>query len=400
MIEKRWWEERIRECKEACETGKIGQMYKLLKQVGTKGMKAPNSCTIEVKEFKEHFERVSREMYEEAPSVLEGVIERVKDPRGTAKAFEANEILNRAPEREEIEEAMKEMTDSAPGEDGVRLRYILDACEEVQERVIEIVRFMFEKRANEWEASVKSGIMVPLFKKGDRKDVNNYRGVCLLSMCSRVLARVIAKRLSRWAEWLGLLDDNQAGFRKGRSTADVVQMMVRMQEDVADCKRRVNGEEEVDEIELPVARLLDLRKAYPRVNKPALWALLERYGMSDKCLESVIDLHEFTEYKAVMRQGEEERRKRGGEVGVPWRWVPGGSFAGNRVWEKGGTEVKSVKVSSALFADDTSILGMSDEIDAGVTTVKEVMTKWEERNNDDKEEVLEFGTEEGGGSEC
>ncbi|KAI8486755.1 hypothetical protein Bbelb_355030 [Branchiostoma belcheri] len=430
MIEKLWWEERIRECKEACETGKIGQMYKLLKQVGTKGRKAPNSWTIEVKDFKEHFERVSRERYEEAPSVLEGVIERVNDLRGTAKAYEANEMLNRVPEREEIEEAMKEMTDSAPGEDGVRLRYILDACEEVQERVIETVRFMFEKRANEWEASVKSGIMVPLFKKGDRKDVNNYRGVCLLSMCSRVLARVIAKRLSWWAEWLGLLDDNQAGFRKGRSTADVVQMMVRMQEDVADCKRRVNGEEEVDEIEWPVARLLDLRKAYPRVNKPALWALLERYGMSGKCLESVIDLHESTEYKvrgkegmsepwvparglregcstspilfniyhqAVMRQGEEERRKRGGEVGVPWRWVPGGSFAGNRVWEKGGTEVKSVKVPSALFADDTSILGMSDEIEAGVTTVKEVMTKWEERNNDDKEEILEFGTEEGGG---
>ena len=27
--------------------------------------------------------------------------------------------------------------------------------------------------------------------------------------------------------------------------------------------------------------------------------------------------------------------------------------------------------------------------------VKEVMGRWEERNNEDKEEVLEFGTEEG-----
>ena len=139
------------------------------------------------------------------------------------------------PEREEIERAMKEMKDSSPGEDGVRLRYIVEACEEVRMRVIAIVRMMFEKRANEWDESAKSGIIVPLFKKGDRKDTNNYRGVCLLSMCSRVLARVIAKRLSEWAEGLGLLDDNQAGFRSGRSTADVVQMMVRMQEDVEDC---------------------------------------------------------------------------------------------------------------------------------------------------------------------
>ena len=59
-------------------------------------------------------------------------------------------------------------------------------------------------------------------------------------MCSRVLRRVIAKRVGRWAEHLKLLDENQAGFRKGRSTADVVQVMQRIQEDVVDCKRRVN----------------------------------------------------------------------------------------------------------------------------------------------------------------
>lgn len=122
-------------------------------------------------------------------------------------------------------------------------------------------------------------------------------------MCSRVLARVIAKRLSGWAESLGLLDDNQAGFRSGRSRADVVEIMVRMQEDVEDCMRRVN---DVSEYEWPVARLLDLRKAYPRVNKPALWSLLERYGMNGKCLDSLIDLHECTVYKVRGKEGMSE----------------------------------------------------------------------------------------------
>ena len=227
---------------------------------------------------------------------------------------------------------------------------------------------------------------------------------------------------------MGLLDENQAGFRKGRSTADAVQVMGRMQEDVVDFKRRMEGRERAQEYECPVARLLDLRKAYPRVNKPALWGLLERYGMKGRCLESLYDLHECTEYKvrgkegvsdtwmparglregcstspilfnvyhqAVMRQAE-ERRRREGDIGVAWRWVPGGSFAGTGVWEKGGAEVKSVRVSSVLFADDTTIVGMGNEIDEGVNAVKEVMGKWEERNNDDKEEVLEFGTNEGG----
>lgn len=55
-----------------------------------------------------------------------------------------------------------------------------------------------------------------------------------------------------------------------------------------------------------------------------------------------------------------------------------------------------MRLTLGLFADDTTVIGMSGEIDEGVRAMKEVMGKWEERNNDTKEEVLEFGTEEGG----
>ena len=117
------------------------------------------------------------------------------------------------------------MSELAQGEDGVRIGYIRNACESVKERVIDMVRDMFESKAECWDESLKVGVMVPLHKKGDRNDRNNYRGVCLLAMGSRILGRVIAKRMGWWAEHLELLDENQAGFRKGRFTADVVQIM-------------------------------------------------------------------------------------------------------------------------------------------------------------------------------
>ena len=73
---------------------------------------------------------------------------------------------------------------------------------------------------------------------------------------------------------------------------------------------------------------------------------------------------------------------RGYEVGLTCRWEPGGLFASANVQEKGGTKVKSVRVSSVLFADDTSIIvGMTDE---SVNVVKRVMNKQEERNNGTK----------------
>ena len=52
--------------------------------------------------------------------------------------------------------------------------------------------------------------------------------------------------------------------------------MMRMQDDVTDCKREVN-EEDVSEDEWMCARMLYLRNLYPRLSKQALWMLLVRY---------------------------------------------------------------------------------------------------------------------------
>ena len=88
----------------------------------------------------------------------------------------------------------------------------------------------------------------------------------MLAMCSRVLGRVFAKRLSWWAEHLELLDENQAGFKKGKSTDDVVQIMVKMQKDMDACrKRKYVNEERMEDDEWPSAMLLGLEKVYPRV---------------------------------------------------------------------------------------------------------------------------------------
>ena len=63
-IEREWWSERINECKDACDRGRIGDMYKCLRRIGTKGVKAAESGFISISDFKSHFENVSRERYE------------------------------------------------------------------------------------------------------------------------------------------------------------------------------------------------------------------------------------------------------------------------------------------------------------------------------------------------
>ena len=433
--EEQWWVTIIDECKDAGERGDSGKMFKTLKKLGTKNIKKDtNTTNINTNQFREHFKKVSCERFENTPEEIDEAVRRVKDLRGTEKANQWKDILETTPGREEIIGQMKKMKDSAPGDDGVRLNYLLKAGPEVINKVVEMVQFMFENGSDKWEESLMVGIVIPLFKKGDRNNANNFRGVCLLAMGSRILARILADRLRRWAEHMDLLDDEQSGFRTGRSTADSTQIMVRIQEDTTDLKKRMEVQgEALDRDDEYVARLLDLRKAYPRVNKPALWAMLERYGMGERCLRILKDLHESTTYRVRGKDGDSdpwvperglregcpsspplfniyhqgsmrmanEDRKTAADienltVGIEIKWVPGNAFPSESSWEKKNSDAVKVKVSNCLFADDTSVAGKRKELENGVRITKEAMAKFEERNNEDKEEEVVFGTEESG----
>ena len=87
---------------------------------------------------------------------------------------------------------------------------------------------------------MKTGIIVPLHKKGAENNTGNFRVVCLLSMISRILARVSTFRLTEGSEKHAAIDDNQDGFRRNISKADATQVPVRLHED----KRRLEEKNE------------------------------------------------------------------------------------------------------------------------------------------------------------
>ena len=45
-----------------------------------------------------------------------------------------------------------------------------------------------------------------------------------------------------------------------------------------------------------VAILMDITKAYPRVNKPLMWQILRKLSMGENMLRTIEGLHETTEY--------------------------------------------------------------------------------------------------------
>ena len=65
---------------------------------------------------------------------------------------------------------------------------------------------------------LKLAKVIPVFKKGESKLINNYRPISLLPVISKVLEKIIANQLSKYFEDNKLFNDNQYGFRTGLST--------------------------------------------------------------------------------------------------------------------------------------------------------------------------------------
>ena len=66
----------------------------------------------------------------------------------------------------------------------------------------------------------KHANVMPLFKKGDSSKWNNYRPVSLLSCTSKILERIVFKRVFNYLRDNNILTSHQSGFQPGDSTVN------------------------------------------------------------------------------------------------------------------------------------------------------------------------------------
>ena len=68
--------------------------------------------------------------------------------------------------------------------------------------------------------------VTPIFKKGDKQLIKNYRPISLLPVCSKIFEKIIFKNLYSYLNTNNLLTTNQSGFRPGDSTTNQLLYLV------------------------------------------------------------------------------------------------------------------------------------------------------------------------------
>ena len=181
---------------------------------------------------------------------------------------------------DEIQVAITQLRDGkAPGDDGISAELLKLGGGETICWLTSLFNFIWSSESipSEW----LNHLIVTLHKKGSRSECENYRGIALLSIPSKVSTRVILNRIKPRAE--ALLRENQCGFRKGRGCTDHLFSFKVLMEKAREYHRPL------------YICFVDLRKAYNSINRAALWSVLQYcYHLPSRLLKIIEALHSNT----------------------------------------------------------------------------------------------------------
>ncbi|CAK0866037.1 unnamed protein product [Prorocentrum cordatum] len=234
--------------------------------------------------LREHYSKLGAEVN----TVSQETLDRLPPLRPTCAAF--GDIPR------QILAQMKKMKNSAGGKDEITIKMLLHGGDRVVGHTIHGIQHMWVTPPQEWEAFLHEAVVISLWeRKGDPKDLDKHRGICLISI-AKIIARVLSARLTAYCEEHHALANDQWGFRPMRSTLGAISVVRRLVDLACHC-----GADNFDD---PICvEPLDMQKAYPSASRNAAEAVERNEGIPEAVIQFEKGLTEFTENVCRNRLG-------------------------------------------------------------------------------------------------
>ena len=181
-------------------------------------------------------------------------------------------IFQQPPALKEILAAIESMkSGKTPGLDGIPAEIYKYAGTALHAQLLKFYHICWT--AKELPQQFKDALIISIYKKGDRSNCGNYRGILLLSTAGKILAKFLLRKLQTIAEVI--LPESQCGFRRSRSTIDMIFTLRQLQEKQQQSLYMV---------------FVDLSKH--TVHRSTLWTLLRIYGCPETFVKIIQEFHD------------------------------------------------------------------------------------------------------------
>ena len=213
---------------------------------------------------------------------------------------------------------------------------------------------------------LKCGLIHPIHKGDSKFLCSNYRPISILPIFSKILEKLMHKRLTSFLEKFELLYNHQFGFQKGKSTEHAILDL------------NFNIIKALEKKEKACTIFLDFAKAFDTVNHKILLSKLEHFGIRG------IPLNWFRSYLANRQQcvkiGQQISDYETVKCGVPQ-----GSVLGPLLFLIYINDIafSNKKVSFHLFADDTCLFYSHksyNQLEADLNTALDNIANWLKAN--------------------
>ena len=171
----------------------------------------------------------------------------------------------------------------SPGCDGIPIEFLKAGGDEAIRVMTNLCNSIWKMKT--WPNDWKKSIYIPIYKKGDQKECGNYRTIALISHASKILLKVLQKRLEAFL--IPELPIEQAGFRRGRGTRDHISNLRWLMERARDNQREL------------FMCFIDYKKAFDCVDHQRLWNTLKGMGVPEHLIVMLSNL--YTNQEATIR---------------------------------------------------------------------------------------------------
>ena len=182
------------------------------------------------------------------------------------------DISTDIPTRREIIQAINSLKNGkAPGHDNLNA----ELFKADPELAATILTPLFTKiwEQEEIPTDWSRGVIIKIPKKGSLSDCNNWRGITLLSVPSKIFCKVIIQRITQAVD--DLLRNEQSGFRKGRGCTDNIFTLRNILEQCTEWNREL------------YVNFIDYEKAFDSIHRDSLWQILRAYGIPQRIINII-----------------------------------------------------------------------------------------------------------------